>query len=47
MTARKATALDVAKVAGVSRSAVSMVLNGNIKGNVSREAQERIRAAAK
>ncbi|MFJ6279564.1 LacI family DNA-binding transcriptional regulator [Arthrobacter subterraneus] len=47
MTARKATALDVAKVAGVSRSAVSMVLNGNIKGNVSREAQERIRAAAR
>lgn len=47
MATRKATALDVAKVAGVSRSAVSMVLNGNIKGNVSKEAQERIRAAAK
>lgn len=47
MAARKATALDVAKVAGVSRSAVSMVLNGNVKGNVSKEAQERIRAAAK
>lgn len=47
MAARKATALDVAKVAGVSRSAVSMVLNGNIKGNVSKDAQERIRAAAK
>ena len=34
-------------MAGVSRSAVSMVLNGNIKGNVAKDAQERIRAAAK
>lgn len=47
MAARRATALDVAKLAGVSRSAVSMVLNGNANGNVAKESQERIRVAAK
>lgn len=43
---RKATALDVAHRAGVSRSAVSLVLNGRGDGNVAKEAQERILAAA-
>ena len=43
---RKATALDVAKRAGVSRSAVSLVLNGRGDGNVAKESQDRIRAAA-
>lgn len=43
---RKATALDVAKLAGVSRSAVSLVLNGRGDGNVAKESQIRIREAA-
>lgn len=43
---RKATALDVARRAGVSRSAVSLVLNGRGDGNVAKDAQERIREAA-
>ncbi|MFD5276162.1 LacI family DNA-binding transcriptional regulator [Pseudarthrobacter sp. NPDC058362] len=43
---RKATALDVAKLAGVSRSAVSLVLNGRGDGNVAPESQQRIREAA-
>jgi LacI family transcriptional regulator len=43
---RKATALDVARRAGVSRSAVSLVLNGRGNGNVAKDAQERILAAA-
>lgn len=43
---RKATALDVAKLAGVSRSAVSLVLNGRGDGNVAKESQDRIREAA-
>ncbi|MDI3193577.1 LacI family DNA-binding transcriptional regulator [Pseudarthrobacter sp. AL07] len=43
---RKATALDVAKLAGVSRSAVSLVLNGHGDGNVAKESQVRIREAA-
>ncbi|MCA4133018.1 LacI family DNA-binding transcriptional regulator [Arthrobacter sp. M4] len=43
---RKATALDVAKRAGVSRSAVSLVLNGRGEGNVAKESQDRIRQAA-
>jgi LacI family transcriptional regulator len=45
--ARKATALDVARLAGTSRSAVSMVLNGRAEGSVAREAQVRIREAAR
>ncbi|MDI2035869.1 LacI family DNA-binding transcriptional regulator [Paenarthrobacter nitroguajacolicus] len=44
---RKATALDVAKRAGVSRSAVSLVLNGRGDGNVAKDSQDRIRQAAK
>lgn len=43
---RKATALDVAKRAGVSRSAVSLVLNGRGEGNVAKDSQDRIRQAA-
>lgn len=43
---RKATALDVAKLAGVSRSAVSLVLNGRGNGNVASSSQQRIRDAA-
>ncbi|WP_430296336.1 LacI family DNA-binding transcriptional regulator [Sinomonas sp. B1-1] len=43
---RKATALDVARRAGVSRSAVSLVLNGRGDGNVAKDSQERILAAA-
>ena len=43
---RRVSAVDVAERAGVSRSAVSMVLNGRADGNVSAEAQERVREAA-
>lgn len=43
---RKATSRDVASRAGVSRAAVSMVLNGRAEGNVSTANQEAIRAAA-
>lgn len=43
---RKATAKDVAALAGVSRSAVSMVLNGHGAGNIAVEKQAAIRAAA-
>lgn len=43
---RKATSSDVAARAGVSRAAVSMVLNGRAEGNVSTANQEAIRAAA-
>lgn len=45
--ARKATARDVAELAGTSRSAVSMVFNDRADGMVAKEAQARIRAAAK
>lgn len=41
----RATAADVARIAGASRSAVSMVLNGRADGNVSPDLQERIRSA--
>ena len=44
--ARRATARDVADLAGVSRSAVSLVLNGRGAGNISQEKQKAIRAAA-
>lgn len=47
MPKRHATALDVAKLAGVSRSAVSLVLNGQADGNVAKASQERILAAAR
>lgn len=46
MAKRKATALDVARRAGVSRSAVSLVLNGRADGNVTAERQERVLRAA-
>lgn len=40
------TAKDVARLAGVSRSAVSMVLNGHGAGNIAADKQEAIRRAA-
>ncbi|MFD6177555.1 MULTISPECIES: LacI family DNA-binding transcriptional regulator [unclassified Isoptericola] len=43
---RQVTALDVARLAGVSRSAVSLVLNGRAGGNISAENQRRVRDAA-
>src|ERR1700712_1987255 len=43
---RRATAQDVADLAGVSRSAVSLVLNGRADGNISRAKQEAVRDAA-
>src|SRR6185312_13083844 len=45
--ARKATSQDVANRAGVSRSAVSLVLNGRADGNIAKDKQLRILAAAK
>lgn len=45
--ARRATAQDVARRAGVSRSAVSLVLNGHGDGNVAKPSQQRILAAAR
>jgi LacI family transcriptional regulator len=44
---RKATAQDVADLAGVSRSAVSMVLNGRGQGNIARDKQLAIIEAAR
>jgi LacI family transcriptional regulator len=44
---RKATSRDVAELAGVSRTAVSLVLNGRGDGNIAPEKQEAIRAAAR
>ncbi len=43
---RKATAQDVADLAGVSRSAVSLVLNGRAKGNISAAKQQAVLDAA-
>lgn len=43
---RRPTAQDVADLAGVSRSAVSLVLNGRADGNISRAKQEAVRDAA-
>lgn len=40
------TALDVARLAGTSRSAVSMVMNERWRGNISEATASRIRAAA-
>lgn len=45
--ARRATARDVADLAGVSRSAVSLVLNGRAAGNISLEKQKAVLAAAR
>lgn len=44
---RRATAQDVADLAGVSRSTVSLVLNGRAEGNISRAKQEAVRDAAR
>src|SRR6478752_5664506 len=44
---RKATSQDVADLAGVSRSAVSLVLNGRGQGNISAQNQAAILAAAR
>lgn len=44
---RKATSQDVADLAGVSRSAVSLVLNGRGAGNIAADKQALIRAAAR
>lgn len=44
---RRTTAQDVADLAGVSRSAVSLVLNGRAKGVVSAVKQEAVRDAAR
>jgi len=43
---RKATAQDVADLAGVSRSTVSLVLNGRAEGNISAAKQQAVREAA-
>lgn len=45
--ARKATAQDVADLAGVSRSAVSLVLNGRARGSISAKNQQTILDAAR
>ena len=44
---RKATAQDVADLAGVSRSAVSLVLNGRGQGNIAPDKQQAIIDAAR
>jgi LacI family transcriptional regulator len=46
MMSRKATAQDVADLAGVSRSAVSLVLNGRARGSISAKKQQTIIEAA-
>ncbi|MFT4134954.1 LacI family DNA-binding transcriptional regulator [Microbacterium sp.] len=46
MKPRRTTAQDVADLAGVSRSAVSLVLNDRADGNIAAETQQTIRAAA-
>jgi LacI family transcriptional regulator len=45
--ARKATAQDVADLVGVSRSAVSLVLNGRAQGHIARHKQQAIIEAAR
>lgn len=47
MTSRRATARDVAELAGVSRSAVSLVFNGRAQGMIAADKQEAIWAAAR
>ncbi len=47
MVSRRATAQDVADLAGVSRSTVSLVLNDRAAGNVSAAKQATVRAAAR
>lgn len=46
MRTRAVTSKDVAELAGVSRTAVSLVLNGRAAGSISEENIERIRTAA-
>ena len=46
MGQRRVTSADIAKASGVSRSAVSLVLNGRGDGMVDAEKQKRIRAVA-
>jgi hypothetical protein len=46
MVKRKAIERDVARPAGVSRSAVSLLLNGRANGKVTAERQERVLRAA-
>ncbi|ULR50439.1 LacI family DNA-binding transcriptional regulator [Streptomyces deccanensis] len=43
----RATSRDVARLAGVSHTAVSFVFNGRAQGNLSAETQEKIRKAAR
>jgi transcriptional regulator with XRE-family HTH domain len=45
--ARKATAQDVADLAGVSRSAVSLVLNGRAEGHIAALKQQAVLEAAR
>ncbi len=45
-TAGRPTSRDVARLAGVSHTAVSFVFNGRAEGNLSPATQERIRQAA-
>lgn len=47
MVDHRPTSADVARRAGVSRTAVSLVLNGRGDGNISTENADRIRAAAR
>lgn len=44
---RRPTSKDVARLAGVSHTAVSFVFNGRAEGNLSAATQERIREAAR
>lgn len=44
---KKVTSSDVARVAGVSQAAVSLILNGNEKISFSQETRDRVHAAAK
>jgi DNA-binding LacI/PurR family transcriptional regulator len=44
--AKRPTSFEVAKLAGVSRSTVSLVLNGVAKANISRATQQRVLEAA-
>lgn len=43
---KRVKAADVARLAGVSRTAVSFVLNGRAEGNIAPATAERVRAAA-
>ena len=47
MKGKRPTSFEVAELAGVSRSTVSLVLNGIAKGNISAATQTRVRDAAR